>query len=335
MTDGSRTDKSLANKTVADRIPDSPSDIVADPSDIVADHWAARILPRAAQPYLELARIDRPIGTWLLLLPGWWALAMSAPAGATTGMVLYYFALFGVGAVVMRGAGCVVNDLADREFDATVARTASRPLPSGAVSVRQALIFLGLLLIAGLVILLQFNRFAVLVGAASLVLVVTYPFMKRITYWPQAVLGLTFNWGALLGWAAMRGTIDGATIALYGAGFFWTLGYDTIYAHQDRQDDALVGIKSTALLLGEASAKWIAVFYAAAILLLGAAGWLTFGVVGAWPFWLGLAFCAAHLTGQLVRTDFSDSANCLATFKANRNFGLIFLIGIAATRILA
>ena len=301
-------------------------------SDIVADHWTARRAPPGVRPYLRLARLDRPIGTWLLLLPGWWALALAAEGWPS----LWFFALFGVGAVVMRGAGCVVNDLADHKLDAAVARTATRPIASGAISVPRALFFLAALCLIGLAILVQFNPVAVAVGAASLVLVAVYPFMKRITYWPQAMLGLTFNWGALLGWAVVRGVIEPPALALYAAGFFWTLGYDTIYAHQDKEDDALVGIKSTALLLGDATRPWIAGFYVVTVALLALTGWLAFAdPLAAWPYWLGLILGAAHLAWQTARADFDDPANCLAKFKANRDFGLILLAGIVAARVLS
>jgi len=220
--------------------------------DIPVECWIDRRLPAAWRPYCRLMRLDRPIGTWLLLFPCWWSAALAAEGWPD----LWLFALFAIGAVVMRGAGCTVNDWADRDFDGKVARTAARPIPSGAVSPRQALIFLVAQLLVGLLVLLQLNWFAIGVGAASLLLVFPYPFMKRITYWPQAWLGLTFNWGALVGWAAVRGDLTLAPVLLYIAGVFWTLGYDTIYAHQDKEDDILVGVKSTALALGENTVAW-------------------------------------------------------------------------------
>ena len=293
-------------------------------SDIVRGTWFERLAPPAARPYMRLARLDRPIGTWLVLLPGWWGIALAAPG---TGPDVALLALFAVGAVVMRGAGCVVNDIADRDYDARVARTADRPLPSGAVSVARSLAFLAALLAAGLAVLVQFNAFAIAVGAASLVLVFPYPLMKRITYWPQAWLGLTFNWGALVGWAAVRGTLEAPALALYAAGFFWTLGYDTIYAHQDKADDARIGVKSTALLFGTASRHWIAAFYVAATALLAAAGWLA---ALAWPFYAGLALAAAHLAWQAARVRFDDPRDCLAKFRVNRDFGLIVCAAIIA-----
>ncbi len=295
-------------------------------SDIVHGDWVEQAMPSALQPYFRLARIDRPIGTWLLLLPGWWAIALAAPGWPSP----WLLGLFGIGAVVMRAAGCVVNDLADRKFDAMVARTASRPIASGAVSVPAALVFLAALLAVGLAILLQFNTFAILIGALSLALIFPYPLMKRITHWPQAFLGLTFNWGALLGWAAVTGRLDPPAIALYAAGFFWTLGYDTIYAHQDKQDDALIGVKSTALLFAANSRPWIALFLTITVLLLGLAGWLA---QLAWPYYVGLALAAGHLAWQTAAVDFDDPRDCRKKFNSNRDFGLILLAGIIASQV--
>lgn len=294
-------------------------------SDISRDNWVDRFLPRAARPYARLMRIDRPIGTWLVLLPGWWSLALATNPGMYPAP--WYILLFGVGAVVMRGAGCVVNDIFDRDFDARVARTADRPVASGSVSVMQALVFLAVLSSIGLAILLQFNWFAVAVGAVSLALVVPYPLMKRITWWPQAWLGLTFNWGALLGWAVVRGELDPAAFVLYGAGFFWTLGYDTIYAHQDKEDDALVGVRSTARLFGRHSRAWIAAFHVACIALLALTGVMTHL---AWPWWIALALTAAHFAWQTATIDFDDPKDCLAKFRSNRDVGLILFAGFIA-----
>lgn len=240
--------------------------------------------------------------------------------------------LFGIGALVMRGAGCTLNDLADRTFDAQVARTADRPLPSGAVSVGQAVGFLIGLGLVGLAVLLRFNPFAVWVGVASLGLVAVYPFAKRVTYWPQAVLGLTFNWGALLGWAAVRGDLAAPAGVLYVAGLFWTLGYDTIYAHQDKEDDILVGVKSTALKLGDATPMWLALFYTAATALIALAGYLS---GAAWPFYAVLAVSAGHLAWQVGTVDIHAPANCLAKFKTNRDYGLIVFAAFVAGRVFA
>ena len=316
---------------MSDRIP--TDDNQAGASDIVRAHWSTSLFPPAAHPYLTLARIDRPIGTWLLLLPGWWALALALPATTTGPELIGYFLLFGVGAIVMRGAGCVVNDIADRKFDAAVARTANRPIASGRISILSALIFMAGLSSVGLIILLQFNAVAIAVGVASFALIVPYPFMKRITYWPQAFLGLTFNWGALLGWAAASGTIEFAALVLYAAGFFWTLAYDTIYAHQDKEDDALVGVKSTALMLGDRSRVWIVWFFAATVILLVAVGLVSFATPSAaWPYWAALAGAVAHAVWQVMKVDFANPASCLRMFKANRDFGLILLIGMLMSR---
>jgi len=221
-------------------------------SDIPPQSWIDRVPGEGLRPYLRLARLDRPIGTWLLLLPCWWATAMAAPGWPDP----WFLGLFAVGALVMRGAGCTVNDIADREFDKKVARTAGRPIASGQVSVAQALAFLALQLGIGLAVLLQFNGYTVILGVSSLALVAIYPFAKRVTYWPQFVLGLTFNWGALVGWAAVTGGLEAPAVLLYAAGILWTMGYDTIYAHQDKEDDVLIGVKSTALKFGAATGSW-------------------------------------------------------------------------------
>ncbi len=297
-------------------------------TDIPSDSWIDRWAPSAARPYLRLMRLDRPIGTWLLLLPCWWSTALASP-GWPDGRLMV---LFAIGAIIMRGAGCIVNDLADRDFDGKVARTATRPLVSGAISIRQAFAFLFLQLMLGLAVLAQLNLFAIGIGAASLLLVFTYPFMKRITYWPQAFLGLTFNWGALVGWAAVHGGLDAPALVLYAAGVFWTLGYDTIYAHQDKEDDILVGVKSLALKLGDASKAWFAGFYSATVLLVGAAGALA-GL--GWPFWVGLAIAAGHLAWQILDVDLNRPRDCLAKFKSNRDFGLILTAAIVAGRLAA
>ena len=296
-------------------------------SDIPLGNWIDRLVPRAARPYLRLARIDRPIGAWLLLFPCWWSVALAAPGWPDPGLL----ALFAVGAVVMRGAGCTVNDIADRDIDAKVARTAGRPIPSGAVSLKGAVFFLVGLLAAGVVVLVQFNTFAIVVGAASLPFIFTYPFMKRITYWPQLALGFTFNWGALVGWAAVHGEIAPPALALYAAGIFWTLGYDTIYAHQDKADDAFIGVRSSALRLGDATRSWLFAFYGAAVALMALAGFLA---ALAWPFYLALALAAGQLAWQAANVNTDDARDCLAKFTSNRLFSWIVLAGIVAGRLL-
>ncbi len=290
-------------------------------SDIPKQGWVDRFVPPPARPYIHLARFDRPIGTWLLLFPCWWSIALATPGWPSLLLVI----LFGLGAMIMRGAGCCFNDITDRHYDAQVARTADRPLPSGQMTVRQAVIWMGVLCLLGLVILLQFNLFAIGVGAASLALVFTYPLFKRFTHWPQAVLGLTFNWGALLGWAAVRGDIQTPALVLYAAGFFWTLGYDTIYAHQDKEDDALIGVKSTAVLLWGETRPWLWIFHAIAIALIGVSGWL----VGlAWPFWAALALGAVQLAWQSRDVKLDDPHDCLRKFRSNRLFGWLLFGGI-------
>ncbi len=291
-------------------------------SDIQKQGWIARATPGPLRPYVYLMRLDRPWGAWLLLLPCWWSLAL-----ASGGMWpnASFLALFALGAFLMRGAGCVINDIVDRDFDAQVARTATRPLPAGDVTLAQAIAFLGLLGLMGLVILVQFNRFAIAIGALSLIPVVIYPYMKRFTYWPQAFLGLAFNWGALLGWAALRGSLDWPPVVLYAAGIFWTLGYDTIYAHQDKDDDILIGIKSTALKLGESTQVWVAGFYGLTLALLALAG----GLAGLhWTFYPALLPAAAHLVWQVASVDIHDAGNCLKRFKSNRDFGLLVFAAI-------
>ncbi len=291
--------------------------------------WIDRFAPRPARPYLTLMRLDRPIGTWLLLFPCWWGMALAPSAGMAPAEILRLALLFAVGAVVMRGAGCVINDLFDRDIDLRVARTRTRPIASGAVDVRSAVVFLAFLLTAGLLVLVQFNATTILLGAASLLLVVPYPLMKRITWWPQAFLGLTFNWGALVGWTAVTGALAPPAVALYAAGVFWTLAYDTIYAHQDKADDALIGVKSTARRLGTASKLWITGFYTAMGVLLVAAGSLA-GLHVAFLLGVGagLGLAASHVRSW----DPDDPASCLARFKAQKWIALLILSGLALGR---
>ncbi|HCS22189.1 MAG TPA: 4-hydroxybenzoate octaprenyltransferase [Alphaproteobacteria bacterium] len=297
-------------------------------TDIRKTHPVFTRTPAGWHPYIALARLDRPIGTWLLLLPCWWSLAMAS--GGVTGMdsqTLRYAALFALGAVVMRGAGCVVNDLWDRDLDAAVTRTRVRPLPAGEVTVKQAMMFLGALLGIGLLVLLRFNGLTVLLGVLSLGLVVAYPLMKRVTWWPQAFLGLTFNWGALMGWSALEGGMNIAPLLAYTGGIFWTLAYDTIYAHQDKEDDALAGIKSTARLFGGKSKIWVGGFFALALVLFAAAKIYAGGFGYGLALW---ALPAAHAVWQLKNWRMDDAASSLAMFRANRDFGLLLLIFFAA-----
>jgi 4-hydroxybenzoate polyprenyltransferase len=312
----------------------NPHGLIAG-TDMPAQGWVDRLLPAPLRPYAKLMRLDRPIGTWLLLWPCWWSLVWALERAPATGREWLYLAwlyvLFGVGAMVMRGAGCTYNDIVDRDFDTKVERTRTRPIPSGQVSVKQAIGFMLLLLLVGLAILLQLNWFAVAMGAGSLLLVFTYPLMKRITYWPQFVLGLAFNWGALLGWAAVAGSLSWAPALLYIGGIAWTLGYDTIYAHQDKEDDILVGVKSTALKLGAATRPWLAGFYIAALALFATAG-IADGL--GWPFYAALGLGAVQLAWQVADVDLDDAADCLVKFKSNRYFGWILAAGLFADLLL-
>lgn len=298
-----------------------------DPSGSVADaaqgNWVDRFAPDWAAPYLRLARADRPIGVWLLLWPCWWSAALAAGAAGKPLPDLWHLLLFAIGAIVMRSAGCAYNDVVDRDFDARVARTKSRPIPAGQISVREALIFMVVMSLTGFAVLLQFNAFTIAVGVASLAPIASYPFMKRITNWPQVVLGLVFAWGALMGWAAMFGRLDPAAWLLYAATIAWIVGYDTIYAHQDKEDDAMLGLGSTALRFGPSTQRWLTLFYGLTLACLGAAGWLA----GMGPvFAVGLALAAAHFVWQIVTLDVSDPANCLVRFRSNRDIGaLVFL----------
>ena len=301
-------------------------------ADALPGHWADRLLPRFARPYARLMRLERPIGWWLLLLPCWWGLALGQ-IGFGGGLPnLWYALLFLIGAIVMRGAGCTLNDIADRNFDGKVERTKLRPIPSGQVSVRQAIAFLILLCLVGLVILLQFNAFTVALGIASLLIVAIYPFMKRITYWPQAVLGLAFNWGALVGWSAIHGSLSLAPLLLYAGGICWTLAYDTIYAHQDKDDDILIGVKSTALRFGDKTIYWLALFFLAALALIDAAVWLAGGTLIAH---VGVAAAAMQAAWQLARFNPANATRCLELFRSNRIFGLIITLALVLDSLLA
>lgn len=301
---------------------DSSASHIADAKPL---NWVERLLPGAALPYAQLMRLDRPIGWWLLLLPCWWGLLLGQIAAGGGWPNLWHGLLFLIGAIVMRGAGCTLNDMADVGFDAKVERTKNRPIASGRISRKAAFVFLAAQALIGLVILLQFNWYTVILGAASLLIVAVYPFMKRITHWPQFVLGLAFNWGALVGWSATHGALAWPAVILYIGGIAWTIGYDTIYAHQDKEDDVLIGVKSTALLFGANSKPWLLAFYGLALLMLALAIWM----VGAGPLaYLGLGAAALHAAWQLQVFDHSHSALCLKLFKSNRTFGLLFLTGL-------
>jgi 4-hydroxybenzoate polyprenyltransferase len=289
------------------------------------NNWVDRYAPVWARPYLRLARLDRPIGSWLLLLPCWWSIGLATIYARVQIPNLWHVALFFVGAFAMRGAGCTWNDIVDRDLDSRVERTRSRPIPSGQVTVRQAAVFLITQALVGLLVLLQFNSFAIWTGIASLAIVAIYPFMKRLTYWPQIVLGLAFSWGALMGWAATFGRLDVPALWLYAGAISWVIGYDTIYAHQDREDDALIGVKSTALLFGDHTKPLLGVFYSLAVVLIGVSGITAHAGI---CFALGLAAFAAHLGWQIWRLDINDPDLCLTLFKSNRDAGLILFAGL-------
>jgi 4-hydroxybenzoate polyprenyltransferase len=289
-------------------------------------NWVDRSAPQWARPYLRLARMDRPIGSWLLLLPCWWSTALAAIATNAPWPDPRLLVLFGVGAVIMRGAGCAWNDIIDREVDARVARTRSRPIPSGQITVAQALAFAVALSLIGFAILLQFNLFAIATGIASLVIVALYPFAKRVTFWPQFVLGLAFSWGALMGWAAVFGRLDLPAFVLYAASIAWVIGYDTIYAHQDRDDDAVIGVRSTARLFGLETKAALTIFYTIAVAL------LTVGIFlcgGGFVAYAGALAFASHLAWQIRRIDVNDPELCLRLFRSNRDAGLLLFVGLA------
>jgi 4-hydroxybenzoate polyprenyltransferase len=307
---------------------------MSDAAGRVADstgNWVDSHAPAWARPYLRLSRLDRPIGSWLLLVPCWWSVGLAAVAARQAPNV-WHLVLFLIGAFAMRGAGCTWNDIVDRDLDAMVERTRSRPIPSGQVGVAAAAAFLLAQALVGLAVLLQFNRFTIGTGLASLLVVAVYPFMKRITYWPQIVLGLAFSWGALMGWPATFARLDAPALLLYAGSIAWVIGYDTIYAHQDREDDALIGIKSTALLFAERTRPMLALFYSLAVALLALAAWQAGAGVA---FGVGLLAFAAHLTWQIQRLDISDAVNCLAVFKSNRDAGMILFAAFAVDALIA
>lgn len=313
--------ETVQSKSERGRVADAPS-----------GHWVYRLLPRGVWPYAQLARWDRPIGWWLLLWPCWWSAALAASAYARVGEPLltllpspWHLLLFLAGAIAMRGAGCTYNDLVDETIDAQVERTRSRPLPSGQVTRRQAWAFLVAQALVGLVVLLQFNSFAILLGIASLAIVAIYPFAKRVTNWPQFVLGLAFSWGALMGWAAEFGDIDAPAVALYVGSILWVIGYDTLYAHQDREDDAIVGVRSTARLFGENTVYWLVGLYGGALVLFAWAFAMAQVPVAAYA---GLAAAAAHMARQIRTLDIDNPEQCLKLFHSNGTVGWLIFLGL-------
>ena len=294
-------------------------------------NWVDTRAPSWSRPYLRLARLDRTIGSWLLLMPCWWSAALAAGISGHVASLPLTLALFLIGAFAMRGAGCTWNDITDRDLDTKVERTRSRPIPSGQVTVERAMAFLIAQALIGLVVLVQFNRFAILTGIASLLVVAIYPFMKRITWWPQVVLGLAFSWGALMGFAAEFERIGLIALVLYAGSIAWVIGYDTIYAHQDADDDALIGVKSTARLFGENTRPALLLFYGLAVVLIGVA--LHLAAVR-WPAWIGLVAFAAHLVWQINRLELGNSPLCLKLFWSNREAGLLLFAGLLADAVL-
>ncbi len=300
-------------------------------ADAVKGNWVDIHAPAWSRPYLRLSRADRPIGTWLLLLPCWWGLALSMLAHQDPRWQdLWIFIGCGFGAWLMRGAGCTWNDITDRDFDGRVERTRSRPIPSGQVTVRGAVIWMGLQALVAFGILLTFNGAAIAMGVLSLLPVAIYPFAKRFTWWPQVFLGLAFNWGAMLAWVAHSGRLEWPAVVLYVAGMAWTLFYDTIYAHQDTEDDALIGVKSTARLFGDRSPTWLRRFIVATVSLMALAVILAVQPAGS-ILALVLALCAPwamgwHMTWQLRAFDPENNERLLSLFRLNRDTGLIPLI---------
>ncbi len=301
-------------------------------SDAGARNWVDRFAPAPLIPYLRLARADRPIGFFLLAFPCFWSVALAARSLGEAYPDPALLILFAVGALVMRAAGCTYNDIIDRDIDAQVTRTQGRPLPSGQVSVGSAIVFMVALSLIGFFVLLNFNSFTIWLGLGVLPVVALYPFVKRFSYWPQAVLGLAFNWGALLGWTSVLGRLDWAAVLLYAGAVAWTIGYDTIYAHQDRDEDSILGLKSTALRFGRSTRTWLAVFYSVAWLAITAAGVMAHAGTA---FLLGMVAAGAHLAWQVLTLDIDDPENCLERFRSNRDFGALVFGAILVDMVLA
>jgi 4-hydroxybenzoate polyprenyltransferase len=307
------------------------SPLTSERSTSVADapvgNWADRYAPEPARPYLRLARLDRPIGLWLLLLPCWMSVGLADVALGQPYPNPWLLALFAIGALVMRAAGCAYNDYVDRDYDAQIERTASRPIPSGQVTPGEALAFAGVCTLIGFLVLIQFNLYTIELGMASLVLVLVYPFLKRVTHWPQIALGLAFNWGALVGWTAVTGALALPALLLYAGCVLWTMGYDTIYAHQDRETDRLLGLKSTAIRFGDSTMTWVGGFYAGAVLF-----WLAAGFFAGTHliFFFAVVLVSLQMAWQVTTLDIAEPANCLRRFRSNRDVGLVMFLGLVA-----
>lgn len=301
-------------------------------ADAPADNWVDRYAPEYARPYLRLARLDRPIGLWLLMLPCWWSVGLAEVSLGRPYPSPWLLMLFALGALTMRASGCAYNDYVDREYDARVARTSRRPIPAGLITPAEALAFAIICALVGLLVLIQFNTYTVWLGASSLILVAVYPFLKRYTYWPQLALGLAFNWGALVGWSAVTGSLDWPAILLYCGSVLWTMGYDTIYAHQDKEDDLLLGLKSTAIRFGENTVTWVGGLYLGAVAL-----WLLAGFVAGTHliYFTAVVLVSLQMAWQVTTLDVSDAQNCLRRFRSNRDVGLVIFLGLVADMVLS
>lgn len=294
-------------------------------ADAAPENWVDRYAPRSWRPYLRLGRFDRPIGTWLLLFPCWWSQTLAELDSGKMLPRLDYLVLFAIGALSMRAAGCAYNDFVDRDIDGKVQRTASRPIPSGQVSPAGALVFVVLMSLAGLAVLWQLNWFSIVLGASSLFIVALYPFAKRLTAYPQLVLGLAFNWGALVGWAAIKGSIELPAVVMYVGCVLWTVGYDTIYAHQDKDDDAQLGLGSTALKFGENTVSYVGALYGSAVVL-----WLLAGALAGAHliYFFALTLVFLQMSWQVATLDTSDPGNCLRRFRSSRDVGIAVFAGL-------
>lgn len=296
-------------------------------TDAPPENWVDRLAPRFLRPYLKLGRFDRPIGTWLLLFPCWWSQTLAEVDSGSPYPNLSYLALFAIGAVAMRAAGCAYNDFVDRDIDGRVRRTANRPIPSGQISPVAALIYVVAAALVGFAILLSFNSFTIWLAISSLVIVAAYPFAKRLTSYPQFVLGLAFNWGALVGWAAVKGSVGWPPVILYVGCVLWTIGYDTIYAHQDKEDDAVLGLGSTALRFGDDTVSYVGALYGAGVVL-----WLIAGALAGAHliYFLAVTLVFLQMSWQVATLDVKDAANCLRRFQSNRDVGIAVFVGLVA-----
>ena len=317
--------------TTAAALPNAPPGGIPV-ADAAPANWVDRFAPKPFRPYLRLGRFDRPIGTWLLLFPCWWSQTMAETKGGEPFPNGWYLLLFAIGAMTMRSAGCAYNDYVDRDIDGQVQRTASRPIPSGQVSPEAALIFVVACALIGLAVVLNFNTFTIFLAIASLVIVFAYPFAKRVTSYPQLVLGLAFNWGALVGWAAVKGSLDWPALDLYAGCVLWTVGYDTIYAHQDKEDDALLGLGSTALKFGESTVSVVGALYGSAVLL-----WLLAGALAGTHliYFLAVTLVFLQMSWQVATLNTGDAANCLRRFRSNRDVGIAVFLGLVADMVLS